>query len=336
MLPVTSLFDALRTVPRVDAAEWAQLPAPTRWAIASRASVLVMTLTSAAIGGLLALPKPGFRFLTWLIGLVGLLAAHAANNLMNDYVDTRTGVDTRNYFRTLYGTHVLQAGLVTQRGMLGYIVSTSVVAVAAGVALIWMRGGLTLPLMLVGAVFVLFYTWPLKHLGLGEPAVLLVWGPLMTGGAYYIACGEWSWAAAAIGTVYGIGPTAVLIGKHIDKMDLDHALGVRTLPVLLGEGAARRLVQSLIVLQFVLVLLFVMTGTTHWSLLLVGFTAPIALGAVRVFGQPKPGQRPEWFRPEAWPLWFAPHAFAMTRRFSIWFLVGLAISVTLQLNPLLT
>lgn len=335
VLSVTSLLDALRTVPRVDAAEWAQLSVPTRWAIASRASVLVMTLASASIGGLLALPDPGFRFLPWLIGLVGLLAAHAANNLINDYVDTRTGIDTRNYFRTLYGTHVLQAALVTPRGMMGYIVATSAVAVAAGVALLWMRGGLTLPLMLAGAVFVLFYTWPMKHLGLGEPAVLLVWGPLMTGGAYYIACGEWSWSAAAIGTVYGIGPTAVLLGKHIDKLQLDHALGVRTLPVLLGEGGARRLVQSLIVLQFVLVVLFVMTGTTHWSVLLVGFTAPIALGAVRVFGQPKPAQRPEWFQAEAWPLWFAPHAFAMTRRFSIWFLVGLGISVTLQLNPLL-
>ena len=30
--------------------------------------------------------------------------------------------------------------------------------------------------MLAGAFFVLFYTWPLKYYGLGEPAVLVVWG----------------------------------------------------------------------------------------------------------------------------------------------------------------
>src|SRR2546430_10339218 len=34
---------------------------------------------------------------------------------------------------------------------------------------------------LAGAVFVLFYTYPLKYIGLGEVAVILVWGPLMIG-----------------------------------------------------------------------------------------------------------------------------------------------------------
>ena len=35
-----------------------------------------------------------------------------------------------------------------------------------------LRGGLVLPLLLAGVFFVVFYTWPLKYLGLGEPAVL--------------------------------------------------------------------------------------------------------------------------------------------------------------------
>ena len=39
-------------------------------------------------------------------------------------------------------------------------------------------------LLAAGAFFVLFYTWPLKGLGLGEVAVLVVWGPLMIGGGW--------------------------------------------------------------------------------------------------------------------------------------------------------
>ncbi|MFO1407392.1 MAG: prenyltransferase [Steroidobacteraceae bacterium] len=332
---MTTLLDALRTVPRVDAAEWSRLPWYTRWAVASRASVLVMTLTSCSIGGLLALTRPDFRLDCWVLALIGLLAAHAANNLVNDYVDTRLGIDSHDYFRTRYGTHVLESGLVTPAGMLRYIAATCAVAIAAGLLLVALRGGLILPLMAAGAIFVLFYTWPMKHVGLGEPAVLLVWGPLITGGSYYVACGEWSWAAAAIGSVYALGPTTVLLGKHIDKISVDGARGVRTLPVILGEITSRRLVQVLIVMQFVLVLALLLARTVSWTMVLVAMTAPLALGAVRIFGQPRPVERPEWFRPEAWPLWFAPHAFAVTRRFSMWFLAGLILSVVLRLGPVL-
>ena len=33
--------------------------------------------------------------------------------------------------------------------------------------------------------------------------------------------------------------TTVLFGKHIDKIEADTKLGVRTLPVILGEARAR-------------------------------------------------------------------------------------------------
>ena len=94
--------------------------------------------------------------------------------------------------------------------------------------------------MLAGAFFVLFYTWPLKYYGLGEPAVLLVWGPLMLGGTYYVVAGQWSWPVIWFSLLYALGPTSVLFGKHIDKIDLDEEKRVHTLPVLLGEARARR------------------------------------------------------------------------------------------------
>ena len=55
---------------------------------------------------------------------------------------------------------------------------------------------LALALMAAGAFFVLFYTWPLKYIGLGELAVIIVWGPLMVGGGYFVVTGDWSWQAA--------------------------------------------------------------------------------------------------------------------------------------------
>ncbi|NIV32349.1 MAG: prenyltransferase, partial [Anaerolineae bacterium] len=70
---------------------------------------------------------------------------------------------------------------------------TGLVAVAAGILLIWYRGWPTAILMAAGAFFVLFYTYPLKYIGLGEVALALVWGPLMVGGGYYVFTGVWDW-----------------------------------------------------------------------------------------------------------------------------------------------
>jgi 1,4-dihydroxy-2-naphthoate octaprenyltransferase len=40
------------------------------------------------------------------------------------------------------------------------------------------------------------------------------------------------------------------MGKHIDKLDDDAEKGIHTLPVLLGEGLARTVTVSLMVLQY--------------------------------------------------------------------------------------
>lgn len=65
---------------------------------------------------------------------------------------------------------------------------------AAG-AYLAITGPLTvLYLGLAGMFFLLFYTWPLKYIGMGEPTVVLVWGPLMIGGTYFVTAGyQWNW-----------------------------------------------------------------------------------------------------------------------------------------------
>ena len=323
---MTRLRDALRTVPRVDAAEWARLPLWTRWAVATRASVLGMTAVSVAIGGMVALSRPGFDVLLWAVAAVGLLAAHASNNLINDYVDTVRGVDSGDYQRARYGTHVLAAGLLRRGQMRSYIACTAAVALAAAGASIAARGAPAAALAAAGAFFVLFYTWPLKALGLGEPAVLLVWGPLMCGGACLVACGEWRPEAVLLGTVYALGPTAVLFGKHIDKLEADAARGVRTLPVRLGEARSRRWVQLMIVLQLALPVVLAAVGLLPRWLLLSALAARPAHAALLRFGAPRPPSRPVDYPAEVWPLWFAHQAFVLTRRTGALLVFGLALA----------
>ncbi|MEP5763864.1 MAG: prenyltransferase [Halieaceae bacterium] len=316
---------ALNTMPRLSLAEWQNLDVVSRWLIATRASVLFMTFMSAALGGLLAARDGNFQWSAWLVCTIGLMLAHATNNLLNDYTDSRRGIDKNNYYRNQYGVHVLEDKLMTLEQFWGYVAVTGGSAVLLGMWLVWDRSGLTLDLMLAGAFFVLFYTWPLKYYGLGEPAVLLVWGPLMVGGSYYVISGHWSWDVTWLSLLYALGPTTVLFGKHIDKIDLDASKGVRTLPVILGERQARYWVMAMLSLQYLGCAWLVLSGREHWLLLAVLINLPALWRLLKLYREPKPQQAAENFPDNVWPLWFSAFAFDHTRKFTSLFVLGLLL-----------
>ncbi len=316
---------ALHQMPRLSPDEWRCLDPVAKWLIACRASVLFMTFTASALGGLLAWRAGTFDWRLWLATVVGLMFAHATNNLLNDYTDSRRGIDGDNYYRNQYGVHVLEDGLMSERQFWRYLGFTASVALLLGGWLIAQRSGLTLNLMLIGAFFVLFYTWPLKYYGLGEPAVLLVWGPLMVGGTYYILSGTWSGPVTLISLVFALGPATVLFGKHTDKLDADKEKAVRTLPVLLGEARARHWILAMVGLQYALGITLIALGQFGLSLLLILLNAPRLPVLWRVLRQPKPASPPQDYPGDVWPLWFAAFMFDHTRRFTLLFLLALAL-----------
>src|SRR6266508_3977789 len=314
---------ALRVIPRIGLDEWRELDIISRWLIASRGAVLVITFISCGIAGLLAARDNAFDPVLWSLLTVGLLLAHATNNLVNDLTDHLKGVDRGNYFRAQYGPHPLEHGLMTVRGLVRYAAVTGALALAIGAYLVWVRGPVAFSLLLLGAFFVLFYTYPLKYIGLGELAVLVVWGPLMIGGGYYIVTGTWDWAAAAVGLPYALGATTVIFGKHIDKIDDDRAKGIGTLPVMVGERAARWIGIALMVGMYVSLGALVAIGYFTPVVLIVLLALPKLRDALRVYVAPRPKARPDAYPADAWPLWFVAYAFAHNRRYGLLLLLGL-------------
>src|SRR5438445_720981 len=159
------------------------------------------------------------------------------------------------------GPHALEHQMLTVRGLLAYAAFSGVIALAIGAYLVSVRGPLALALLAAGAVAVLFYTYPLKYIGLGEVAVILVWGPLMIGGAYFVVTGLWDWDVVLVGLPYALGATTVIFGKHIDKLEDDRTRGIHTLPVLVGERAARWILGAMIVLMYAIVVYLVVIGS---------------------------------------------------------------------------
>jgi 1,4-dihydroxy-2-naphthoate polyprenyltransferase len=324
MVHISMWGKALRIIPRVSKAEWDELDVVSRWLIITRSAVFVMTALSAAIGGMLAYRDGAFDPLLFAACLVGLVFAHATNNMLNDVTDHRRGIDKGNYYRSQYGPQPLEHGLMTIRQLFVYIVVTGLVAVAAGVYLTIETSWITLALMGAGALFVLFYTWPLKYIGLGEPSVVLVWGPLMVGGTYFVVTqGRWDWGVVIVSLAYAIGPTTVLFGKHTDKLVQDREKRVRTLPVLLGEAAARYSVIGLWVLQYVLIAALIATGELRWPMAVTALAIPSLVSSAKVFSKPRPTSEPEGLPPNVWPLYLSAVAFVYNRRFGALFLLGL-------------
>ena len=328
---------ALNVIPDVSKEEWDRLDIVSRWLISSRAAVLIMTFLSAALAGIFAARDGAFHFLPWLALAFGLIMAHASNNIFNDFTDYVRGVDKDNYFRTMYGAQPIASGLLTRRQHLTYFAVTGFIALLAGVYLIATNGwDLTIWILLgLGAFFVLFYTWPLKYIAMGELAVLLVWGPLMIGGGYYVLAHHWNWNVVIASLPYVLGVTTVIFGKHIDKVKIDKDKRIFTVPVLIGERAARYAVLTMMALPYLVTTFLVATKFFTPIMLIVLLALPTFLRTYPALLKPKPEVRPEGFADGqgGWPLYFAPLAFVNYRAFGLFFLLGLILDVTLRLLP---
>ena len=299
----------------------------SRWLIITRAGVIPMTLTSGLIGGLLAMRASNPNWSYFLLALIGLGVAHASNNLINDYFDLTGGIDTSEAPRALYAPHPVLAGWVTKAELIRAIVVLNLIDAAIMIFLFAVRGWPVVLFALAGLFISVFYVAPpvrLKHLGLGEPGVFIVWGPLMVGGTYFITTGEipaWVWVASL---PYAILVTSVLIGKHLDKLPYDSAKGVHTLPVILGEQWAIRLNQALMISFYIVVVAMVMAGTLGFGALLVLGGLPMLWRVLEVYSNPKPSSPPPGY--PVWPLWYVSAAFVHTRRAGALFVLGLFLN----------
>jgi 1,4-dihydroxy-2-naphthoate octaprenyltransferase len=303
----------------------------SRWLVATRSVVFVMTANSVLIASLLAWIAYGFRYefiLPILLTLIGLVLAHAASNLFNDYWDAKHGIDTsEGYFRPSYLPHPSVSGMMSQKTLfsLGTIHLVAMLIIASYVVSI--RGPLVILFTLAGALFLILYAGgplPLKKIGLGEIAVFLVWGPLMIGGSFFVITGKLPIWVLVASIPYGVSVSTVLFGKHIDKISYDTKLGIKTVPVILGEERTKDAIKVLISLAYASILVLVLVHLLPLPSLLSFLALPKAVQLFKFLSIPKPEKPPEGY--SLWPIWYLGSVFSHNRRFGFLLIVGLAIS----------
>ncbi len=231
-------------------------------AILLRPQALFFTLAAALFGGLMAWRVHFFDLSLWLWTATGLLLAHAAANLLQPLL---AGAGARAVPPLTPGP--LEQGRISRLWVWCFAAVLGTAALGCGAWLVALRGGATLELFAAGLFLALFYRWPLRGLGLGEPAVFLVWGPLMLHGTFYVTTGGWSPEVALLAILYGLGPTVIVIAAHLETRAQDAARGLWTMPVWLGEARARVLARLLIALQYALLCTLFYRETFGWPVL---------------------------------------------------------------------
>lgn len=323
-----------------DKKEWDALDVVSKWLIATRSAVTLVTVYSCVISGILAWRDGYFSWGPFLILTLGLFLAHGTNNLLNDYTDYSRGLDNGNYFRTQYGVHPLAQGFFTKPQQLRWFVVSGALAALAGVWALLNTSfdPVVIALFAFGAVVLLLYTYPFKYWGIGELSIFLIWGPILIGGVYYVLALVSGreilmsnvWNAVLAGVPYGLGVASINVAKHIDKREDDKARGVGTFPVRAGEAVARRADQAALVAIYAVILYLIFV--THYftpAMLIVVLAYKDALNFFKVLNKPKPEKAPEGW--PAWPVWFSGFAFQHNRHFGGYILLGLLVDALLRI-----
>ncbi|MBI2873283.1 MAG: UbiA family prenyltransferase [Chloroflexi bacterium] len=238
---------------------WAELVRPSSWT-ASLVPVLLGTAIAWKDGHLNPI----------LVGLalVGATLLHAATNVINELFDVRQGVDA---VESAGGSKmVAQARLLPGEVYKGGLLLFGM-AVLVGAYLATVRGYY---IVLVGTAAVLagyFYTAPpfhYKYRALGVPVVLVMMGPLMVLGTYFVMTGTVTAQAVLASIPVGVLVASIFHAKDIRDVENDARAGSTTLATLMGQRSAGRLYTVMTFGCYAITVLLVALRTLPaWSLI---------------------------------------------------------------------
>ncbi|MCE4607198.1 MAG: prenyltransferase [Desulfurococcales archaeon] len=189
------------------------------------------------------------------IGLIGSVLLHAMVNVLNDYYDTKRGLDRRGVGTVEYRPHPILHQILSP----GETLVLGIISGIAGLilaALVWYLGRpLAIPLGLIGFILAYIYTgppFPLKYNALGEIGVYLAWGIVIPIGNYYLATGGIDLTPVIIALPMAILVVNVLLANNLRDIEADKAGGIKTLATVLGFGSGRKLFKVLIILAYII------------------------------------------------------------------------------------
>ncbi len=252
------------------------------WFLEIRPQFLLLPVVLVFLGTSIAWYNGSFHFGHAILAFFGLLLCHISINVLNDYFDYRSGVDLLTQ-RTPFsgGSGMLPTGLLKPGQVLWFGLISLLLALPIGIYFVIVKGWLLLPLLLVGAIYIVTYTpyilklrWPEWSPGAGL-------GTLPVLGAYFIQTGDYTLSAVIAAIPSGILVHNLLLLNEFPDAEADKTDSRKTLPITMGKGKASIVYSVLNVLVYVWIIGAVVAGQMPAFSLIALLTLPFAIKAIQ-------------------------------------------------------
>ena len=219
----------------------------------------------------------GYAFLAGF----GLIVAHIAVNVWNDYFDFRSTLDMKTK-RTPFsgGSGALPAGLITKKQALWEGIISLIIIIPIGIFFTVVSGWLLLPLLVVAIVCIILYTPLILKMGYPEWSAGLGLGILPVLGAYFVQTGTYTISALIASIPSGILVHNLLLLNEFPDVEADITVKRRTLPIFIGKKKAAIFYSALTILIYLWIIGFVISGDLPIFTLLGLLTFPLAFKAI--------------------------------------------------------
>lgn len=264
-----------------------------KWLTISRWWSLYTGVSAVTIGSVLALPH--FNLYLYIAMLLAIISINAFANFVNDIYDFKHGEGTHAGVRIRYPNPLLNKSTSIKALWTASAVALAVAAVS-GLYIYLKTGPIIVVLGLIGIALAYLYSagkHSAKSMALGELAVFLAYGPLITNGAYLVEAQGTSLMAALTSIIVGIAIMLILFANNIRDIKADRTMGVFTLAGKLGQKRSVTLFHWFTILMYALSLILVSLSILPFFVLLVLVSAPYALKVNKIMARHVPDNSAE-------------------------------------------
>lgn len=228
--------------------------------------------------------EPNLWLSIW--ALVAIILFHAAGNTWSDYFDYKKGVDRED----TYGVTILTKGMFRPEEIIRLSLSLLIVAIIAGLGLLYCTGWPLLWIGIGGFLGTVFYPY-LKFHALGDVDIFLCYAILPSLGTSYVATGAFQFETFYAVLPVGLITVAILHVNNTRDCETDKRAGINTLSLCVGKTVSVAIYELELLLPFLATTLFLAVYSTLPLLCgLVWLAFPIAISNIRKMRQyPKGG-----------------------------------------------
>ena len=212
---------------------------------------------------MVALSDGFFNLNYGILTLIGVVSLHASVNVLNDYFDYKSGIDTTTTPTPFSGgSRVLPEKLLTPNAVL--IGGVVLLLIGSSIGLYFLNifnfDRILLGIILISVFSVILYSPLLSKFALGELFVFLNFGPLLFTGIYFIQSGGLiNIEAIIVGSIVGLMTTGILYINQFPDTVADKSKGRLHIVARLGKKRAVNLYNYMMGASYVIIIVSVIT-----------------------------------------------------------------------------